>query len=556
MSTSIGEIRTACEQLRTRDFDAVLAKLGTPDADDIVGRSIVLAARGAIFDREGRASEAADCFDRVHSIGVPLPVLLDLCGEHFKRTGRYDRAYECYSLLSPVRPGASRAFLQGLPARELVRYAPMFVASAPSFYALQPLKAALAHELGAAAAAFIFAKLSNDAPSFTITRKRITGLRDYAQANARDYEELTASRPVFLPPAPRFGSTHGDGVHTTTRTSFFCRLTDVVVANQSSFILRGDDALLDVEDDELERFELNLDVDPLVFGPDAGGATFLVPRAADTTPALERALSLTGVSSLNFGHWLLEYLPKVFACLGRPGFASVPILIDSQMPRQHREALELFIGLDHPVVELQAREARRVDELWACSAVTYLPLGPKPRQDPVDDVVVASRVLTIDADAFAALLARVSPGLPSVGDKKGPKRIYLARTDRQRRRIENRDEVEGWFAAHGFAILNFGELDFREQLELVRGADVVVGPDGSSTFITFFARQGTRIGMLSNAFAEDNEWYALVCQALGQSLLILTGDVREQHPQYRDFSDYRIDVGLLPEFVSQLSAMT
>ena len=555
MSPSLRDIRTACEHLRTRNFDAAVAVLGAPDADDIVGQSIALAARGAILERQGRASEAAACFERIHAFGVPLPILLNMCGDHFKRTGRVDRAYECYSMLWPVRPRARRDFLEGLPKHELVRYAPVLLASAPSLYALQPLKAALARELGPEAAAFTFAKLSNYAPGFTIARKRITGLRDYARANGLGYEELTASRSVILPAPPRFGSAREGGVRTTTRTLFFCRLTDVVVCNQSSLILRGDDALFDVQDDELERVEVDLDVDPVVFGPDGDAATILVPRSAETTPPLERAFALTGVSSMNFGHWLLEYLPKIFACLRRPGFASVPILIDSQMPKQHREALETFIGNDHPVVALQAREAVRVNDLWTCSAVAYLPLGPKPRQDPDDDVVTRPGALTVDADAFAALIANMQPTLSSVGRTTGPKRIYLARTDRQRRRVVNRNEVEEWFAANDFAILNFGELAFREQLELVRCADIVVGPDGSSTFITFFARPGTRIGMLANAFADDNEWYTLVCRALGQTLLILTGEVREKHRDYRDFSDYWIDVAQLPEFLAQLTSM-
>jgi hypothetical protein len=45
------------------------------------------------------------------------------------------------------------------------------------------------------------------------------------------------------------------------------------------------------------------------------------------------------VNSYNFGHWLLELLPKVWACLGRPGFKSVPFLIDWQIPPQNVEAL-------------------------------------------------------------------------------------------------------------------------------------------------------------------------------------------------------------------------
>jgi hypothetical protein len=551
---SLGKIRSASERLRVGDYDKALGVLGTPGADDRLGQSLVLAARGARLEQEGDVPGATACFEQVREIGIPLPVLLKMCGEHFGRAGQYELAFECYSLLRQARPRAIRDFVTALPGRWLVRYAPVIVASEPGLYALQPLKAALARELGPEAAAFVFAKVANYEPGFTVTHRRIVGLRECSRSNAAAFEELIASRRVLLPGPPLFGARRERGVEATTRTVFFGCLSDVVIASRSSFILRGDDALIDAQDDELARVELDLDVDPVVFGPDGKSATFLVPRAASSRPPLERALSLTGVGSHSFGHWMLEYLPKAIACLRRPGFDSVAIVIDAHMPRQHREALKLFVGDDHPVVVLDARDAVRVEELWVCSAIAYLPIGPKPGHAPDVDVVTRPDSLIIDADAFAELLAVIQPTLAGFGHGAGPKRIYLARTDRQHRQIVNRLEVEEWFAAHGFAIVNFGDIEFREQLELVRGADVIVGPDGSSTFTTFFARPGTRIGLLANAFAEDNEWYALVCEALDQQLLILTGEVVEENPDYRDFSSYRIDVGRLAEFVDDLSS--
>ena len=96
---------------------------------------------------------------------------------------------------------------------------------------------------------------------------------------------------------------------------FLCRLVDAIVSNKSSVVLCDDHALLDVQDDELERFALDLDLDPVVFGPSADDATILIAERAVTGQELDRGFALTGVATVNFGHWLLEYLPKVFGCV-------------------------------------------------------------------------------------------------------------------------------------------------------------------------------------------------------------------------------------------------
>ena len=71
--------------------------------------------------------------------------------------------------------------------------------------------------------------------------------------------------------------------------------------------------------------------------------------------------------------------------------------------------------------------------------------------------------------------------------------------------------------------------------------------------ISFFAGPGTSIGILGNPHLDDHRFYALACEHLGQRLLILTGEVTWEHPGYKKFSDYRIDVAALPPFLDALT---
>ena len=84
---------------------------------------------------------------------------------------------------------------------------------------------------------------------------------------------------------------------------------------------------------------------------------------------------------------MIEFLPRLWAYLQRPGFESGSILIDKQMPPQHREALELFVGPQHPIIVLEPRENVRVERLWCCSMPIYMSVGQKPGANYVGDML-------------------------------------------------------------------------------------------------------------------------------------------------------------------------
>jgi hypothetical protein len=418
----------------------------------------------------------------------------------------------------------------------------------PSFYALQPLKHQLAEELGPERAAAQFAELAGYEPGWGVRTFGVAGLRDFALEHALEYEVVAESRDVVLAPPSVFGEVPGTPLPMRTRELFFCVLADAVIACKSGFVLipEHDAALLDFQNDELSQLPVDLDVDPVAFAPTGDGITALLGRGAFAGASLERALDLTGLHSFNFGHWLTEFLPKVLVCIDRPGFDSVPVVVDEQMPVQHREALALIIGPEHPVVALKPREAIRVKELWACSTVMYFEIGTKQGEAELNEV------LPIDGAAFAGLLAKIEPRLSAVTPHDGPERIYVSRKDSQHKRLVNRVEVERWFAGQGFDIYEPASLTFAEQLARVRGAEVIAGPEGSGPWLALWARPGTAIGLLDNPYIDQYWPIAELFAPLGIRLSTLVGPVVRVEPSYVKFSDYEIDVDALPAFIADL----
>lgn len=561
MKLSLEQILAAYRHLDEGQIEAVLRILGAPpglessNRESMVSDSISLVAAALNSERLGNATQANRYFNAAFEYGVPLPALLRECGRYFKRIGEYGKAYCCYSLLQHITPGAISEFLIDLPQPELSRYSPMIVPSArkgprPGLYALQPAKEALAGAFGAESAAMLLAHMTGQKSNWHVCKLPIVSLQSFAKARGLTYEEMAPGADTYLPPPPVFGGTDFSGHEARTRAFFHCVLADVLVSSKSNFLLTADQALLDHQDDELNAIQLNLDVDPIVVAAEDHAVTVMVNEGSARRPELEKAFWLAGVHTYNFGHWMIEFLPKVWACLDKPDFESVPILVDEQMPAQHLEALRLFVGPHHAIVVLKPGDSVKVKNLWVCSMLTYMPIGP--RQDP--DKSRFSMVLS--TGALVDLINKVRPKLGAAKQSDAPRRIYLSRKDSQHRKLTNRREVEQWFAEHGFRTYDFEHIPFSEQLRLVQGADFIAGPDGSAFFLFFFARPGTRIAILNHPHLEDFEWYTQVCQALGLRFLVLTGDLVKQHAQLKTFCDYSIDLKTLPAYVDTLLAMS
>lgn len=421
---------------------------------------------------------------------------------------------------------------------ELVRG--LLNAPRPHLYALRSVKRVLADELGPDEAALAYAGLTGWEVDAVQTLPVIS-LAGHAARHAAVHDEMGGGREVEIPPVPVYGENPEPAGRAVARSFAFCVLEDALVTSKSSFVLSGDAALLDFQGAELRDVPVDLDVDPIVASLSGNEATVV-----RVTPSRElpQALSMVGVHSYNFGHWLIEFLPRLLAALRRPGFESVPVLVDAQMPPQHLEALGHFAGPEQPVIVLEPGEAVRVQRLWLSSSPSYVPVGLRPGVRGVSK----PRHIMDDA-ALAALMASPPPEVH--GD--GPL-LYLTRTDEQHRRMVNRGEVEAWFTARGFRVLEFGALPFEEQLSAIRAADVIVGSAGSSMLFASFAGPGKRVGVLSNEYVEDSRWLAFACRGVGQRLSVLRGETVADAPDYEMFSEFRIPVGALPAFVEDLTS--
>jgi hypothetical protein len=118
----------------------------------------------------------------------------------------------------------------------------------------------------------------------------------------------------------------------------------------------------------------------------------------------------------------------------------------------------------------------------------------------------------------------------------------------------NRAEVHAWFIERGFEAFEPGGLSFREQIRLIRSAEIIVCEDGSATYSFVFARPGTRLGVLTVAPVGEWEWSYEMFLALGHRLVMLSGPPVREDSASAKYSDYEIDLGLLPPLLEALES--
>jgi capsular polysaccharide biosynthesis protein len=226
-----------------------------------------------------------------------------------------------------------------------------------------------------------------------------------------------------------------------------------------------------------------------------------VPADPEQVPVSRRAKRLRGTWlyaghwSIHFGHFLLETLPNLWPEPGEyPGLSGViahrPIR-GPVAPRADR------IRLHHPTLpEWQ----RQLMHLVGYGAVDLGVVHGRPVR--VERLVVPSRPVVLKRRAGPAAVQvwrRVSEAV----DRRGPEsRVYLSRSrfhagdhgpSRARTDEAQRARLDALFSDAGFAVVHPETLPITEQIELVRGAEVLAGLAGSALHLSAFAEPGTRV---------------------------------------------------------------
>jgi capsular polysaccharide biosynthesis protein len=378
--------------------------------------------------------------------------------------------------------------------------------------------------------------------------KPLLGLREFALRQADFFLELDPGGRPFVVPQPNvIGESNCRELEGISRSIFVTCLNDVRLRGWSAFIDTADAVLLEYQADELHRMDDNLAADPSVFQASGESAWAIELSEGNDVMELDTAFTLIGPHTNDFGHWMWEYLPRYIVATASGVVPPMPVLIDEAMPATHRQALELLVPPGTHIVTLPTFRTVRVRRLWCATGQVYVP-------------ILESRNERLRWEYFAAPPARFAPIIREMARRAeimippggGNERVYLARQSWRRRKLLNHAEVEDVARARGFCVVYPEELDFQDQVRLLRDAQFVLGPDGSAFYLAFFAQPGTRVCTLSHPFAISTQSeQACFLSAAGMDVTFVTGPGIAESAEYPDFQDYTIDLTVLDRFLDE-----
>jgi capsular polysaccharide biosynthesis protein len=187
-------------------------------------------------------------------------------------------------------------------------------------------------------------------------------------------------------------------------------------------------------------------------------------------------VALAGPGNRVYGHWLIEYLPKI-GLLDTAGYdiKGLRYLIPSSSQRYVHEWLYLLgVKPEQVIVYDCDRDVVIADEL----------LMPTVMHNGVR----ASPLLQKIATFMLSQIGRVHDLRASAHGQ----RVLLSRgKTSQSRKLLNRAAIEEMAARHGFAIVQPEQLSLLEQIELFYGARAIIGEYGSALHGSIFSQAGT-----------------------------------------------------------------
>jgi Glycosyltransferase 61 len=372
-----------------------------------------------------------------------------------------------------------------------------------------------------------------------LRRRRLASLKTFAARRGGAFHQSAQSQPFVVPPPVVVGEGAVGPLAGRARSAFVACLIDARVRVGSALIEAGDCALFDYEPEEQADWQDTFEWDPAVFRAARDSVWVIAPTAAGDEMEIVEAFSLLGDGVREFGHWLLEYIPKYVAAVLANALPSVPVLVEGGLPQTFRQAVELLVCDGSRIIELPRFEIARVRRLWCAPRLFSFPIPGTPNGAAMPPACYAPVIREM---ARRAERAAAQP--------TGVERLFLAREPPGPHAVVNQAALVTLAEARGFCIVYPNRLEFPEQVRFVRHASFIVGPSGGAMYLAFFARPGTRLCMLRDSgdvLSAQADMTGIFAE-VGLDVTVFTGRIVRCDPVEHN-SDFAIDEAAFCHFL-------
>jgi len=210
----------------------------------------------------------------------------------------------------------------------------------------------------------------------------------------------------------------------------------------------------------------------------------------------------------NYYHWMLDCLPRIHSLAKADPRSKLTILMPDSLGPVHRESLECILPDHFTVKYFPGNHWLQLEQfVWPslisgrCNA--YLP-----------------------AEYYDAIRQPVFDRFGLSGQHRKSRRLYISRRRAKCRRIVNEKALCELLGRFGFDTVEVETLSFRQQVELLHSAEIVVSPHGAGLHLIMFAGN-IRVVVLHPNRVPQNQFHTLA-KGLGQEYFYLLHDQGEE----------------------------
>lgn len=276
--------------------------------------------------------------------------------------------------------------------------------------------------------------------------------------------------------------------------------------------------------------------------------TAIVSLPSIRGPRMKEGLCLFGVQSQNFGHWFVEYLPRLMYFENSDLPSNLPIYIDEALPKTILETIKLFNVHNREIIKLQAGVQYQFDGLYFGATPNYFPFDIKPGENEHDTIWPRK----VFSDLRAKILNRIEEKQGFLGRRK--RRIFITRKNFGSRIIKNEAEIIEFLKERGFETIAPEELTFIEQVELFKNASIVIGPCCSALSNALFCEPNTPvIGLIHDYSGFNFNGYSSYVEAGGAKALYVQGRTDRKASVAPYHWDFEIEIADLEKAINQIT---
>ena len=200
------------------------------------------------------------------------------------------------------------------------------------------------------------------------------------------------------------------------------------------------------------------------------------------------SFKLSGTNSDKWGHFMLQYIPKLEWVLGNTERQTVNLILDESIQKHSEELIDLIQSeTKHfkKIIKIKKDETIRCENLIHLNDINYIN----------EHGFTSSIASTVISEFGIDLLHKFRLRLPRQAVGKA-RRIYIGRGGS--RSLINREEIESEFERCGFSFVSPHELTLYEKLDVFSNVEYLAGPFSSGfTNIIFNKGPVKIIGMFN-----------------------------------------------------------